>query len=142
MRVNLSKACELLGKKPDTLKKWFTRGCPHEQKGSRYSLSIEAIFDWRVKYERSLLTQDNEGDETLLSLEVERAKLAREQRLKTEQDRLIKAAELLPRRGVVQVWAGIISELRTKVLNLPISDEQKAEIIENLRDVPVDRYID
>ena len=58
----LADAAALLGKKPDTLKKWFSNGCPHRKNGRTYEVKINEVFDWRVEYERQL-AMGGEGEE-------------------------------------------------------------------------------
>lgn len=110
----LTEAAELLGKKPDTLKSWFSKGCPHEKEGKRYVVSIRAVFAWRLEYERRLV-QGEDGEEGPLVLEAERAKLAREQRISQNMANQVRRGELVEAAAVEEEWTGILGAVRAKV---------------------------
>lgn len=76
-----------------------------------------------------------------INLAEERALLAREQRERIVLDRMTKSKELLPTSAVVRMWSGIISELRTKILNTDLSDQSKSDLIDSLREIGVDEYV-
>lgn len=48
-RVTITEAAQILGRKPDILKKWIQEGCPHEKEGDSVRLSIAALFDWNSR---------------------------------------------------------------------------------------------
>lgn len=115
----LADAAALLGKKTDTLKKWFSNGCPHRKNGRSYEVKIKDVFDWRVEYERSLLTGgggDEEGE--VLCLEIERAKLAREQRIGQEMQNAVRRGELVEASDVAAGWAAMVQACKAKLLSL------------------------
>lgn len=94
--MNLTEASSLLGKKTDTLKGWFSKGCPHVKSGNTFELSIPEIFNWRIDYEKSLLTSTSADDtEGVLPLEIERAMLTKEQRRKLEKENALRDEELV-----------------------------------------------
>lgn len=115
----LADAASLLGKKTDTLKKWFGNGCPHRKNGRTYEVRIRDVFEWRLEYERELLMGGGgEGEPVMLNLEQERAKLARAQ---TEAAQMLNAqrrGELVIAREVEEAWAGMIASAKVKLLSL------------------------
>ncbi|MDB6078161.1 MAG: phage packaging protein Nu1 subunit of terminase [Akkermansiaceae bacterium] len=112
----LADAAGILGKKTDTLKKWFANGCPHTRTGNAYEVRIRDVFDWRIQYERTLVTQDDPEGGEMLSLEVERAKLAKEQRLEKEMTNAIRRGELVESGEVEQAWTDMLAAFRVKIL--------------------------
>ncbi len=118
----------MFGTSTTTMAKWKDLGMPVDD-------TAKAI-QWKIDYELNRLSEET------LNLEQERALLAREQRLRTEQDRLAKAGELLKRESVEWMWSGIIAELRAKILNANLTDETKANLIDDLREIPVEKYAD
>lgn len=114
----LHDACSLLGKKPDTLKKWFANGCPHRMSGRTYEVKISEVFDWRIGYEKSILLGDDGSPTERLNLEQERARLAKEQRLEKEMTNARLRGELVSAVEVKEAWAGMILACRTKLLSL------------------------
>jgi phage terminase Nu1 subunit (DNA packaging protein) len=114
---SLGDAARILGKKPDTLRKWFSLGCPHERKGKAYQLSVAEVFDWRIQHEKALVIGDDSGE--VLVLEVERAKLTKEQRLAAEDARRIREGELIPGRESAERWSAMVLAARAKLLAMP-----------------------
>jgi len=112
----LADAAGILGKKTDTLKKWFANGCPHRKNGNSYEVRIRDVFDWRIEYERSLVTQDDGQGGEMLSLEVERAKLAKEQRIEKEMMNAIRRGELVEASEVEAAWVEMLAAFRVKIL--------------------------
>lgn len=114
----LADAASLLGKKTDTLKKWFGQGCPHRKNGTTYEVRIRDVFEWRIEYERSLVTQDDGEGGEMLSLEIERAKLAKEQRLEKEMTNAIRRGELVEAAEVESAWNDMLASFRVKILSM------------------------
>jgi phage terminase Nu1 subunit (DNA packaging protein) len=117
--LSLNDACRLLGKKPDTLKKWFSNGCPHEREGKGYRVRISAVFDWRIAHEKSLAA--GLGGAAIPSVEVERALLARAQREGQEMENAKKRGKLVDADAVRVEFASRIVACRAKLLALPDS---------------------
>lgn len=112
----LEQAAALLGKKTDTLKKWFGQGCPHEKAAKGYRVDVAAVFDWRIAHERSLVAGDESGE--VLVLELERAKLAKEQRIAAEMANAVRRGELVEASEVAAGWASIVQACKAKLLSL------------------------
>ena len=123
---NQAELADVFGTSTNTLGKWKRLGMPVDD-------TARAI-DWKVRYELG-----RTGEETL-NLEDERALLAREQRLKVEQDRKARTGQLLEADAVLKMWSGIIAEMRSKILNTDLPDQTKADLIEDLRDIPLKEY--
>lgn len=138
--LSLNDACRLLGKKPDTLKKWFSQGCPHEREGKGYRVRISAVFDWRILHEKSLAAGLN--GEAIPSVELERALLARSQREAVEMANAVRRGELVEAAGVLKEWQALISACRAKLLSLgdklaarlPIPDAVRKKVAAAIRD--------
>ena len=111
------------------------------KKGIKKPYSLDEIRKVYIHHLREMAAGHQRG-ESQIDLDKERALLAREQRLRTEQDRLTKAGELLNRESVLRMWSGIISELRSKILNTDLTDEMKANLIDDLREIPTEKYAD
>lgn len=138
----LEQAAALLGKKTDTLKKWFAKGCPHEKTTRAtggYRVNIAAVFDWRVEHEKSLAT--GQGGAPMPSVELERALLARAQRESQEMANAVKRGELIEAAGVLREWGNIITACRAKLLSmgdklaarLPIPDNVRKRVATQIR---------
>lgn len=116
--LTLADAAALLGKKTDTLKDWFSKGCPHKRNGRTYEVRIKDVFDWRIGYERQLLVGEDGPDGEVLVLEMERAKLARSQRIGVDMANAQKRGELVDASGVSAAWGVLVMACRAKLLNL------------------------
>jgi phage terminase Nu1 subunit (DNA packaging protein) len=116
----LADAAGILGKKTDTLKKWFASGCPHRKTGNVYEVRIRDVFDWRIAYERQLCAPDDEQPDgtKLLDLEQEKAKLARAQTTAAEIAIAVKLRELVPAAEVEQAWAGMVAACKVKLRSI------------------------
>lgn len=112
----LTEAAELLGKKPDTLKSWFSKGCPHDKEGRTYVVNVAAVFAWRIDYERRILQGQDGDDEGPLVLEHERAKLAKEQRIQVRMANEVRRGELVEAEEVKRAWGEILGAVRAKVM--------------------------
>lgn len=138
--LSLNDACRLLGKKPDTLKKWFSQGCPHEREGKGYRVRIAAVFDWRILHEKSLAAGLN--GEAMPSVELERALLARSQREAVEMANAVRRGELVEAAGVLKEWQALIAACRAKLLSLgdklaarlPIPDAVRKKVAAAIRE--------
>ena len=121
-----------LGVSPQRVSTWL------KLKNIKKPYDLDAI---RIAYIKDLAEKAagryTEGEVDLIE---EKALLAREQRLRTEQIRKAASMELLNRESVLRMWAGIIAELRAKILNTDLTDQMKSDLIENLRDIPVEKY--
>jgi phage terminase Nu1 subunit (DNA packaging protein) len=81
---------------PGTITRWERDGCPVAQKTTRGRPSLfdlEAVRTWRAEMDRIA--------PEALSLEHERARLARAQVEKTERENLVRAGELMERAQVI-----------------------------------------
>lgn len=112
----LSDAARLIGVKVDTLKDWFSKGCPHRKDGRAYEVRIREVFKWRIAHERSLVAGDESGE--VLVLELERAKLAKEQRIAAEMANAVRRGELVEASEVAAGWASIVQACKAKLLSL------------------------
>lgn len=112
----LSDAARLIGVKVDTLKDWFAKGCPHRKQGRAYEVRIREVFKWRIQHERALVTGDGDGE--VLVLELERAKLAKEQRIGQEMANAVKRGELVDASEVRAAWASIVQACKAKLLSM------------------------
>lgn len=65
----------------------------------------------------------------------EAARASREERKDDLEARLVIPAQLVGR-----IWGGVVLELRQKILNLNIPQEQKEEILSDLQDIPIEEY--
>ena len=116
--LTLADAAALLGKKTDTLKDWFSKGCPHNRNGRTYEVRIKDVFDWRIGYERQLLIGGDGPDGEVLNLEMERAKLAKAQRIGVEMANATRRGELIEGDGVATAWGVLVMACRAKLLSL------------------------
>ena len=132
-----SQLAEILGVTVRSITDWQKEFPPlpiHQKAEGRRGNSYEVALCVRWFLNREIETAET------LNLEQERAKLAKMQALKTEQAIKEKAGELLNRESVLRMWSGIISELRSKILNTDLTDEMKASLIDDLREIPVEKY--
>lgn len=103
-----------------------------KKEGRFYKYTVRQLID-------SLLEQAK-GRVDEISLEDERAQLARAQREKLEREAQLAEGKLLEADDVLHVWAGIITQMRQKILNSEANEELKAELIEELRSVDLEEY--
>jgi phage terminase Nu1 subunit (DNA packaging protein) len=137
---SLGDAARILGKKPETLRKWFSLGCPHTMIGSAYEIRIPEVFDWRIQHEKSLAT--GEDGAPVPSLELERAMLARSQREAVEMSNAVRRGELVDAAGVLREWQTLITACRSKLLSLgdklaarlPIPDASRKKVAAMIRE--------
>ena len=134
---NKSQLASILGVTTRTLTDWQKEYPPLPiqktgEVGRSNTYDVGLCVRWYIQREKN--------DAEQLDLDQERALLAREQRLRTEQDRLSKADELLNRESVLRTWSGVLAELRAKILNADLTDQIKSDLIENLRDIPFEKY--
>jgi len=116
--LTLTDAAAVLGKKVDTLKKWFTNGCPVRKDGRNYEVKVAAVFEWRLQYEREVLSGGEEIVGAKLNLEQERAKLAREQTIGQQMANAVKRGELVYATEVDHAWANLIAACTVKLRSL------------------------
>ena len=136
---NKAQLAEMLGVTVRTLSSWSREFPPlpvHQKgegrKGNLYDVGL--CVKWYIAREKT------SGQH--LDLDQERANLAKMQALRTEQAIKEKSKDLLNRESVERMWSGIITELRAKILNADLTDEIKSNLIEGLRDIPVEKYAD
>jgi len=96
------------------------------------------LFTLRQFVDGVIAHQAERSDE--LNLEQERAKLAREQRQKLEREKAIAERKLLDADTALRCWSHVIVTMRQKVLNADLPEEVQADLIEELRDIPLEEY--
>lgn len=107
---------EALGVNPRTIDKWRDDGMPVAQRGSpgkEARFSRADVDAWRGA------KQAANGNGSLLSLEAERAKLARVQTEKADLDVRLRKGDLVSREDTLQAWASIVVAVRAKLLAIP-----------------------
>lgn len=107
---------QALGVHPQTIVKWEADGCPVAQHGGRGRASKYSLADvvaWRVNSVRQ------EPGEESLSLERERAGLARAQRIRTETENARVARALIPVDEVIRQGQQFVRAWRAMLLGLP-----------------------
>lgn len=99
---------------PARIGQWLNDGMPVSERGKRGEAALydpEAVRAWRAARARD--------SELNLSLEAERAKLTREQRMKVSRENRVAVGELVKREDVVaEARAGVLA-IRTRLLQLP-----------------------
>lgn len=110
---NHRETAQLLGISEQALWKAVNeRGCPVKSRGGR---GKETLYDWREILAWRI--EDLQPDD--LDLNRERARLAKAQADKTEQDLAVRRGELLPVGAVLQQWSDVLSAVRAKLLSMP-----------------------
>lgn len=141
--MNLTQARDFLGKKEDTLKGWFSKGCPVERPGGGYAIKLSEVLDWRVQHERTILqAPEAAGQAGVMHLEAERAMLARSQREAVEMANAVRRGELVEAAGILKEWQTLISACRAKLLSLgdklaarlPIPDNTRKKVAAAIRE--------
>lgn len=86
------------------------RGCPVRGRAGK-----ETLYDWRevLVWRISDLMPDD------LDLNRERARLAKAQADRTEQDLAVRRGELIPVGAVLQQWSDVLAAVRAKLLSMP-----------------------
>lgn len=122
--VTRAEAAEALGVPPNRINQWVSDGAPvlHRggQRGQPSTYDVEALRAWHEARQ-----QDNAD---ALSLEEERAKLARAQRLKIEREGRVRVGELLERTNVEAESEALLTALRTRFLQVPRQLAQAGQI--------------
>ena len=112
--VGRAGAAAALGVAPGRVSKWVADGAPVARRGARGQASLYDVA--ALKRWRDHRTEETEAG---LSLEEERAKLARVQRLKAEMEIAKRRGELLERAAVVAEGQTALSALKAALLRLP-----------------------
>jgi phage terminase Nu1 subunit (DNA packaging protein) len=108
-------AAQALGVSPARISQWISDGAPVARRGRRGRpalYDVQRLRRWRAARERQ---QNADG----LSLEIERAKLTRAQRLKVERENRVRAGELLERVDVTADIVAMVKATRARLLILP-----------------------
>lgn len=101
---------------PMTITRWENDGCPVAKKQTRGRptfFDLEAVRAW-VEAKAKVADSD-----VGLSLEVERARLAKAQRIKTEMETKIRRGELVERGVVVQAGLGLVKAVSIAIRGWP-----------------------
>ncbi len=112
--VTRAVAAAALGVPPNRINQWVNDGAPVLQRGRRGEAAlydVEALRTWK-----SQRVQDNAGS---LSLEREKALLARAQREKLELEAQVRAGQLVERDDVIAETRAGVHAVRTRLLQLP-----------------------
>ncbi len=112
--VGRAEAAAALGVAPGRISKWVADGAPVARRGARGQASlydVAALKRWRAHRTKEV--------EAGLSLEEERAKLARVQRQKAEMEIAKRTGELLERSEVIAEGQAALSALKAALLRLP-----------------------
>lgn len=103
-----------------TITAWLHRGLPHVTRGGKgrsWQFELADAIAWRI--EDVIQQRIDTGDEGLLDLQTERAKLAKAQRQKLEREIATLDGKLIPAEDVERVWSGMIGAFRARMLALP-----------------------
>lgn len=104
---------------PGVITRWQQDGLPVAQRGgpargSKYDLA--ACLAW---WQQKQLGKFSAGNGQAISLEVERAKLARAQTEKAELDAQARKGQLLAAEEVREAWTAIMTAVKSKLLAIP-----------------------
>jgi phage terminase Nu1 subunit (DNA packaging protein) len=112
---------DALGVNYRTISRWERDGMPVEVPGDHgrpTQYSLPKVVAWRRAREVSLAAGSGE-DGGRISLEIERAKLARQQARRTELDVRKREGGLVERAVTTAAWDEIVLTIRTRLLALP-----------------------
>ena len=101
-----SQIAALFNVAPRTVREWGEKGLPRNADGTYNGRECVA---WYVAYVS--------GDD--LDLNRERARLAKAQADKTEQENEVRRGELIPTEAVLQQWTDVLAAVRAKLLAMP-----------------------
>lgn len=112
--VNKKQTAIFFGIATQSLDGWMSRGCPHEKKPGRQAVLfyLPEVVAWRY-------SGKVDGDNNVLDLQAERARLAKEQADKTAMENARIRGELVPVQAVRQLLEAVLSTFKTRVLALP-----------------------
>jgi phage terminase Nu1 subunit (DNA packaging protein) len=102
------------------------------RKGRAVTYTLRQLIDGIAAH------QAERSDE--LSLEQERARLAREQRLKLEREKAAAESKLLDADEVLQMWSHVMKEYRKIINAADVPEELRAELLEGCREIPLEDY--
>lgn len=113
--VTRKELAALLGVHPQTITDWEGQGCPIAKRGGRGVSSkyrVSDVYQWRIDSARQV-------SETTLTLEQERARLAKAQADGKEMENRQRRGELLPRAQVVAEGQALVRGWSAKLRGLP-----------------------
>lgn len=131
--LNRSQISKALNISLPTVDIWVRNGCPHERKGKKYIFSLPEVYKWKKLQDKGEVG----------SLEIERARLAKEQADKYSLDNAVKRGELVPVGDVTRVWESRIGACRSRLLGLPGRISPHVVACSNVAEVKalLERYI-
>jgi phage terminase Nu1 subunit (DNA packaging protein) len=126
MKANRTQACTIFGVTKHQFDGFVTEGLPVERAGAGRGMTwaVDTIVMHRWLVERALkaagvVPSAVAENSNVLDLDVERAKLAREQRVGHELKNAVSRGELIPSPDVVEGWQAAIGRARSLLLGLP-----------------------
>lgn len=119
-----------------TIDSWVRAGCPCEQiggKGSPYQFNSADVINWRIERERRSRSKGSldDGSETLDNAQ------RRSARAKADLDEIKlaeKRGEVVPIRHVVQEFGRLLSNLRARILAVPVKLAPSVHAAETVED--------
>lgn len=116
--VNKKELALILGKSEASLTAWQHEGMPVTkitgQRGNQYDTA--EIIEWLIK---RAISGKGEHNAQVYDLNVERARLAKEQADKTEFDNQVRRGELVDAGEIEGAWLDICSDFKSRMLALP-----------------------